>query len=405
MPKKQVIKPADPFLFLIGNKGAINRLAGTWWTLLIGALLVITAGIARNYDHLYLIDNWEWLYAPFIASLTTSVIIYIIGCGSFLKQPKAKTSYLSFLSLYWMTSPCAWIYGIPVESFTDILTATKWNVSFLAIVSIWRVLLMIRAINVLADEPIIKSTCRILLPAAAIMTVASFFKGIALVGIMGGVRLSPSDTFLKQATDITTQFSFYTTIVSFLTIPIINLKHPKSIPQPLPWKSIPTPKIALAYSCILIVIWLGATIPYQHQTKNNHIVKAYLDNNEYYKALNYMAKYERSDFLINHHFPPGRATGTHHIFLLHNDIILLQNIKPTHPEWIRAEIIKNLNLDNTGPSKTKNTVYLYLSLTKTTPKFTATTFSKTLWQEIKLKHNLTDPSDEELDQYRDLLQS
>jgi len=46
------MKATDIFLFLVGHDGAIRRIAGSWWSLLVAALLVITGGISRNYDHL-----------------------------------------------------------------------------------------------------------------------------------------------------------------------------------------------------------------------------------------------------------------------------------------------------------------------------------------------------------------
>ena len=47
------MKIYDPFLFLIGNKAAITRIAGSYWSLLVGLILVISAGVARNYCLLY----------------------------------------------------------------------------------------------------------------------------------------------------------------------------------------------------------------------------------------------------------------------------------------------------------------------------------------------------------------
>ena len=203
MTNTEAPKLYDPLLILTGNRGSIMRLAGSSHTLLLGAILIITAGLARNYDHLYLLKEWQWLYGPYIASVLSSLIIFFFGCMKHIRQ-KAKHPYLTFLSLYWMTAPCAWIYAIPIESFTDIVTATKWNIAFLAIVSVWRVLLVARYLSVMSGERFIQSFVRITWTAATIMSITSFFKGIELVGIMGGVELSDHEEILKSAANFTT---------------------------------------------------------------------------------------------------------------------------------------------------------------------------------------------------------
>lgn len=384
MPESKTIKPTDPLLFLIGNKAAIQRLAGTSWTILIGAILIITAGIARNYDHLYILGEGEWLYGPFVASLATSLIIFVISFMPFLLRPGSKHPYLTFLSLYWMTAPCAWLYAIPVESHTDILTATKWNVTFLAIVSIWRVTLMIRSIQVLTGESLLKSTCRILFPASVIMMIASAVKGTNIVGIMGGVRLSPDEQFLYDATTVTTSLSFWAALIT-LSLAIILLFGKKQVPPPeLPWKTIPKPTRTLTYAALTLIPWFAVAAIYFIPTKNNYRVKTLIEQRKYEKANDLMATLSRDKFLKAHNFPPATKGG-------YNVTQLLQNLKPTHPEWLKKELINSLKISDPRQHYGQTASDIKMNLTVASDSFTPTDFTKELWQEIKTTHNLPDP--------------
>jgi len=293
-----------------------------------------------------------------------------------------------------MTAPCAWIYGIPVESFTDILTATKWNVAFLAIVSIWRVALIIRAIQVLTEEPLIKSICRILIPAAAIMTVASLTKGMELVGIMGGIRLSPDEKFLSSAINFTLTISFFTTVIALIIATILGLRTQSHTPQQLPWKSISPPIPTLISTSILLLIWLTSVIPYHKKSSNNQIVKSYIQNQQFEKAINYMSKHKRNDFLQTHHFPPGTGDSVNDIKIYY--LPLLQNLKSKHPTWLKTQIIYSMKIQNfNGHDKLLN-YELKTALTQPSDNFTPTPFSNQLWKEIKVIHDLKEATSAEL---------
>src|SRR5687768_8310170 len=75
------MRPSDLFLYLFGHRGAIERIAGSRRAWAVGALLVLTAGIARNYDHLYLPLQLEAFLGPFVASLFSTVFIFYWANG------------------------------------------------------------------------------------------------------------------------------------------------------------------------------------------------------------------------------------------------------------------------------------------------------------------------------------
>src|ERR1700751_1245326 len=117
--------------FLIGDRAAILQLAGSRWTLLIGLLFVLSAGFAREYDGEDLLHEPWHLLLPMAASLVSSFLLYCIlyGFSTFNRQdgPSFFAGYRSFLSLFWLTAPLAWLYAIPYERFLDPLPATQAN--------------------------------------------------------------------------------------------------------------------------------------------------------------------------------------------------------------------------------------------------------------------------------------
>ncbi len=337
-------KISDTFFFLLGNKQAIQRLAHSHHTIAIAALLVITAGLARNYDHYDLTSQWQWIYGPYIASLITSVIIYICGCTRhFVKK---SIPYITFLSLYWMTSPCAWLYAFPIEALTDIVTATRWNIAFLAIVSIWRILLVSRFISVLSGEKFFISLIGVAWPASAIMCVASLNKGIELVGIMGGIELSEHEIILRDAANFTTSFCFFIAILTTLIHLIIFIRHkynPTQLKPLIKSKTLlsSTPKKLYLFTSIILTISLiiAASLPFQQQIKNNNTITQLSNKEEYKAAVIHASALKRNNFLIHHEFPPGKNLNFQGYS---KNIPLLMNTTAKTPKWLINEWLKNV---------------------------------------------------------------
>ena len=108
----------DPFLFLIGNRNAILRIAATPWALLVGAIFVVSAGVARNYDHHVLTQEWIWVGGPFIASFLTTIFVYVwVWTGLRLHQFKKTENSPVFLSLVSLRDDRPKIYPAWQERF------------------------------------------------------------------------------------------------------------------------------------------------------------------------------------------------------------------------------------------------------------------------------------------------
>jgi hypothetical protein len=294
----------DPFLFLLGNRGAIERIAACRWALPAGFLFVLSAGLARNYDHLWLLGQPEWFLGPLAMSLFSAGFIFailgaVVGFGG---------GFLSWLALFWLTAPCAWIYGIPVESHTDLLTATKWNLGFLGIVSVWRVVLMTRATVVLTGEPTWAIFCAILAPCCWEMFFGSINQSFSLVGIMGGVRLPPHHLWLKSANETVQVVSLYLGLLSIgaLIVAWFLRRRRKDGFRPRGFQRLPLlgSRSWWVFPTLAIVAWCLMAWPSQRLLENNYKLQQLLNRGDYRQALDFAATRKREDFTAMHLLPP-----------------------------------------------------------------------------------------------------
>ena len=132
------------FAYLVGRRQAILEIASDRRSLYVAGPLVLSAGLARNYDQASLRDEPWRLLGPFAASLVISgllfVAVFAFARRKGMPDPGIGGAYLSFLALYWMTAPMAWLYGIPYEAFLSPAHAIRANLWTLAVVSLcaWR---------------------------------------------------------------------------------------------------------------------------------------------------------------------------------------------------------------------------------------------------------------------------
>ena len=157
----------------------------------IAALLVLSAALARNYDRVSLLDEPWRLAGPFVASLVISgplfLTVYICARLKGMKSPGMIRAYLSFLTLYWMTAPMAWLYGIPYERFCSPPAAISANLWTLALVSAWRVALMTRVVSVVFTSPISAALSLVMLVADIAALIALHLVPLPVINVMGGV--------------------------------------------------------------------------------------------------------------------------------------------------------------------------------------------------------------------------
>ncbi len=88
--------------FLIGDRQAILELAANRWALVVGFLFVLSAGLAREYDGVDLLAEPWHVFIPLPASLLAAFFLFAWVNGWSRQFP-------SFLGLFWLTAPLAWL--------------------------------------------------------------------------------------------------------------------------------------------------------------------------------------------------------------------------------------------------------------------------------------------------------
>jgi hypothetical protein len=148
--------------YLIGDRQAILEIAADPRAVWIGLLFVFSAALARDYDGEDLLHEPWHLLIPLAASLAASVVLFALTYGIVqlkrgqlghqgrverffalnpggLQRKRTQglgffSAYRSFLGLFWMTAPLAWLYAIPFERFQGPAAALRSN---LLILGLW----------------------------------------------------------------------------------------------------------------------------------------------------------------------------------------------------------------------------------------------------------------------------
>ena len=327
--------PLDPFRYLLGNAAAIRRIASDWRALIIGFLFVLTAGIARNYDHLRLTEDKEWFGGPIIMSVLSTVWIGIIAftvLGLWKKSSFIKNAR-TFLILFWMTAPAAWVYALPFESFMEIGAATVANFICLLLVSIWRVALIIRSLTVLTRAPWQHALVAVVAPAAVEMWIGLWFKQLSLVNIMGGVRvLEPGEQFIKSATSM---MQILCVVVFVLVIIVASMKTKSGLEtQSLaPAPEIPRPGFLqiLIPPILAIIFFAAASVRPQRLVYQSYALKTLFRNKQWSEFYTFLEGTKRSDYSPTSQIPPGRNYGVSELI----GVIEMHDGKV--PEWLIQE--------------------------------------------------------------------
>lgn len=326
-----MITPKTILLFLIGQRNAIEKIASTKLSLLLALFFIISAGLARNYDHHLLAREPLWIGGPVFMTLFSSLFIFAflkLFAGPRLPKFTGK-NYLAFLSCFAMTAPLAWLYGFPIERFASPLLSAKFNFAVLILVSLWRLILMARVISVLFNYHPIHGFVLITIPASLEMCIGSIQKQFSIVGIMGGMRLSPADEFLSLASSIVT----LTSIVLFLTCLFGLVFCPEKTPIPWVARSQKTTitKVTWITSITVIALWLMMAITPQKQLTTRHQFRQLISRDDYQEATTFLQPLTRANFPIHQEILNSRTYNWCHPAIeplaLHDD----------WPQWLREE--------------------------------------------------------------------
>jgi hypothetical protein len=296
------------FKFLIGNRQAILDIAASRTSVYVGLLFVLAAGLAREYDGEDLRSEPWHLLLPLGASLVTSALLYVLlKALLWLRGGEAdgrKLSYRELLSLYWMTAPLALLYGIPVERFLSAGDATRANLTLLGIVSLWRVLVMTRALSVVYQVSFFRALFPLMLFADSVALALLSISPRPIMSIMGGIRLSESEQVLHNV-------SFTVNVLGFLSLPIwligalIAVCSKWHLAGVRDSPSHRTSRFVWIAAVSSILIWFFPLPFTQSEQSLRHQVETDFRTGRVHEALEVMSAHDRGDF-PPHWDPPPR---------------------------------------------------------------------------------------------------
>jgi hypothetical protein len=329
--------------YLLGSEEAIRAVAAgrNGWPL--GPLLVLLTAFPRNYDQTWLGETpILWIFGPLIFSTVSGLFLFYTLHGLFLRWrrdpdlPKSTLAHqsASFMGLFWLTAPIAWLYALPVERFLDPLSATRANLALLGVVALWRVLLMARVIQVIQGASFIAGLVWVLVPACVEVMVISLMGFLQHIGsMMGGLRNSPEEDLLIQAF----KGVFNAALVGLPTFLLIGVfliqRSPRSL-RPFP-KTSPV-RVPWGFLGLAAAVWLGLSIPAQIQVRRNAHVEGLMATNSPRAVLDYLAAHTPGDFAPSRPLPPKAFERTVYSQLPP----LFAALRTDDPPWVQAHLMK-----------------------------------------------------------------
>ncbi|HZU36229.1 MAG TPA: hypothetical protein VFA18_09985 [Gemmataceae bacterium] len=332
--------------YLVGNRQAILDVAANRHAVWLGLLLVLSAGFARDYDGEDLLHEPWHLLIPFGASLVVSLLLFAIAYGLGLRKGLPARSFLpryrSFLGLFWMTAPLAWLYAIPYERFLSPADAVGANLWSLAVVAAWRVGLMARVLNVLLSYGIVQALMLVLLLGDAVVLLLIGLLPIPLIDVMAGIRLSEPDQVLQRAAQAVASFSWLTLPIWMLsTLIVYYVSKPAWAPHADAARS-RTSRPLWGLVGVALLIWV-AVLPFtQPEEQLRRRVETLFEQHHVPEALAAMSAHQPVDFPRTWTPPPRYLdvnTGDGIPSLLDAwDALLQQGSAP----WVREVYLKKL---------------------------------------------------------------
>lgn len=350
------MQPALWIKYLFGQAEAIRRVAGSRAAVWTGLALVLLTSIARNYDQTLIAEKpFLWFFGSLLFSFVSATWMYLVVYKTFARRSSSKawddrkppegSAWPSFLGLFWMTAPIAWLYAIPVERFLDSVSATHANLALLGIVSFWRVVLMARVLQVTTRAPFLMALSWVLFAASVEVLVLVFFGGSFAKSIargMGGMRNSPEEDILMRTMNTAFGWAFLLAPLAF----IVALAW-----RPKEWlQSLPCPvarRVSWISLLVIAVVWIGLAVAPQRELANNVAVERLLESGQTRAALDYLAARQPGDFAPARALPP--KPFEREVF---TQLPACFGVVQTNdPPWVRALLLSKLDamIMHTGP--------------------------------------------------------
>jgi hypothetical protein len=301
------------FRYLIGRRDAILTIAADRRALAVGLLFVLSAALARDYDGEDLVHEPWHLLVPVAASLAASLLLFGLTWGVARLRgacgPRFLSAYLSFLGLFWMTAPLAWLYAVPYERFLGPGDATRANLWTLGLVALWRVALMVRVVSVLMGYKVWEALCLVMTFADGVALAVLYLTPLPIINVMGGVRLSESEHVIQDT-------AFLVGCSGLLTLTIWLVGSLAAVARATPaWQAPPAPPAGpparrlLALAAASVAVW-AIVLPWtQPEQVLRRRVERDLRTGHVGAALVEMSAHAREDFPPQWDPPPRLGYG------------------------------------------------------------------------------------------------
>jgi hypothetical protein len=334
--------------YLFGQADSIDRVARSRAALWTGIALVLLTSIARNYDQTHISEQpFLWILGPLLFSFVSGswlyLVVYVVCARREMSAPgdpgpAVDGGWLAFMGLFWMTAPVAWLYAIPVERFMDSVSAAHANVTLLSLVSLWRVLLMTRVLQVTTKAPFLIALVWVLFAASMEVLVVFFFGGglaKSVMASMGGMRNSPEEQILLRAMGTAFNAALWLAPLSSL----VALKwQPKQLLQPLTIPVAgPVPWSGLA---VATCFWIAIAVVPQRELANTVAVERLLTGSQARAAIDFMAAQQPGDFAPARALPPKPFERS----IFTELPACFGAVKPSDPAWIRSVLMSKLDI-------------------------------------------------------------
>lgn len=322
--------------YLLGSRAAILSLMNCPRAVWLGLVFVLSAGFAREYDAESLWHEPWYLLIPLLASLVTSFMLYCVlhvVSGTMASEGPFWKHYPAFLTLYWMTAPLAWLYALPVERFLSPLEAAQVNYGLLAIVAVWRVLLITRAASVFFSARYFVVLCVVLLFSDALLLLASLTMPQPALQVMSGVQLNELEQLNADVAASTLVYSvlLLPILVTVVIVVIGTMRGSWSLPDKA---ETPSSMRASAWALGAASIFASvAVLPFgQPQQYLRYQVERELVHGDLRRGLAMMSDHKPDDFPP--HWSPPPNWGKHQFKPALRDVLTMISEEPV-AEWVK----------------------------------------------------------------------
>lgn len=309
--------------YLLGSGDAARRVASNPKALWIGLAFVFAAGFAREYDGEDLLrDPWH-LALPVVASLITSLLLYVIlriaaspGTKGSEDGPTGKfmDGYPVLLRLYWWTAPLAFLYAIPVERMMGPGDATRANLWLLCLVATWRVLLITRAISAAWRTKFIAVLFPVMLFADGVALILLMVAPLPVFTLMGGVRLTESEIVIRETATMVTLLGLLSGPAWLVGTAVANRWLRKSglaTGAGVPESDGRISKPLIAVAALSILVWVPILPQTQPPQQRRRAVEEDLEAGRYAQAVERVQRHDRDAFPPHWDPPPRPGYGEH----------------------------------------------------------------------------------------------